>query len=98
MSGVIDSDQARSHPLRNVVTRALGGKPDLEVDVQTLELETDDRILLCSDGLTTMLDDQEILEIALAEGGSVEQADRLVEAANRNGGEDNTTTILLRVP
>ena len=96
MSGVIDSDQARSHPLRNVVTRALGGKPDLEVDVQTLELETDDRILLCSDGLTTMLDDGEILEIVL-EGGA-EQAERLVEAANRSGGEDNTTTILLRVP
>ncbi len=98
MSGVIDSDQARTHPLRNVVTRALGGKPDLEVDVQTLELETDDRILLCSDGLTTMLDDGEILNIALDAGGSVEQADRLVEAANRNGGEDNTTIILLRVP
>ncbi len=96
MSGVIDSDQARTHPLKNVVTRALGGKPDLEVDVQTLELETDDRILLCSDGLTTMLDDGEILDIVL-EGG-VEAADRLVEAANRNGGEDNTTTVLLRVP
>ena len=95
MSGVIDSDQARTHPLRNVVTRALGGKPDLEVDVQTLELESDDRILLCSDGLTTMLDDGEILNIVL-EGG-VEAADRLIEAANRNGGEDNTTTVLLRV-
>jgi serine/threonine protein phosphatase PrpC len=96
MSGVIDSDQARAHPLKNVVTRALGGKSDLEVDVQTLELETDDRILLCSDGLTTMLDDSEILDIVL--DGGVEAADRLVEAANRNGGEDNTTTVLLRVP
>jgi protein phosphatase len=96
MSGVIDSDQARTHPLRNVVTRALGGKPDLEVDVQTIELEPDDRILLCSDGLTTMLDDEQILGIVL--DGGVDQADRLVEAANRNGGEDNTTTILLRVP
>ena len=95
MSGVIDSDQARNHPLRNVVTRALGGKPDLEVDVQTLELEPDDRILLCSDGLTTMLEDGEILSVVL--DGGVDQADRLVEAANRNGGEDNTTTVLLRV-
>lgn len=94
-SGVIDQEQARTHPLRNVVTRALGGKPDLEVDVQTLELETDDRILLCSDGLTTMLDDDEILAVVL--DGGVDQADRLVEAANRNGGEDNTTTILLRI-
>ena len=95
MSGVINSDQARTHPLRNVVTRALGGKQELEVDVQTLELETDDRILLCSDGLTTMLDDSEILDIVI--DGGVEAADRLIEAANRNGGEDNTTTILLRV-
>ena len=97
MSGVIDSEQARTHPLRNVVTRALGGKPDLEVDVQTLELQKDDRILLCSDGLTTMLDDGEILDIVLDSGGDVDQAEKLVAAANRNGGEDNTTTILLRV-
>ncbi len=97
LSGVIDSEQARTHPLRNVVTRALGGKPDLEVDVQSLELEKGDRLLLCSDGLTTMLDDAEILDIVLAGDGGVEQADELVAAANRNGGEDNTTTILLRV-
>lgn len=98
MSGVIDSDQARNHPLRNVVTRALGGRPELDVDVQTLGLQPGDRILLCSDGLTTMLEDDEILQILLDDGGTVEQAQRLVEAANRNGGEDNTTTILLRVP
>ena len=96
-SGVIDKDQARNHPLRNVVTRALGGKPELEVDVQALELVPDDRILLCSDGLTTMLEDSEILGIVLDAGGTVGQADPLVDAANRNGGEDNTTTILLRV-
>lgn len=96
-SGVIDKNQARNHPLRNVVTRALGGKSELEVDVQALELVPDDRILLCSDGLTTMLEDSEILGIVLDAGGKVAQADPLVDAANRNGGEDNTTTILLRV-
>jgi len=96
-SGVIDQKQARNHPLRNVVTRALGGKPELEVDIQALELASDDRLLLCSDGLTTMLEDSEILGIVLDGGGSVGQADPLVDAANRNGGEDNTTTILLRV-
>ena len=62
-----------------------------------LELVPDDRILLCSDGLTTMLEDSEILGIVLDAGGTVGQADPLVDAANRNGGEDNTTTILLRV-
>ena len=95
-SGVIDSDQARNHPLRNVVTRALGGKPDLEVDVQSLELRANDRLLLCSDGLTSMVNDDEILRILLAGEGGVEQVEELVEAANRGGGEDNTTTILLR--
>ena len=96
-SGVIDSEQARTHPLRNVVTRALGGKSEIEVDVQSLKLSPGDRLLLCSDGLTTMLDDNEIRDIVLDAEGSVEQAHRLVDAANRNGGEDNTTTILLRV-
>jgi protein phosphatase len=96
-SGVIDSEQARNHPLRNVVTRALGGRPDLEVDVQTLQLKTGDRLLLCSDGLTTMLDDEEILRILLGGDGGVDQTDELIEAANASGGEDNTTAILLKV-
>jgi len=97
-SGVIDSEQARNHPLRNVVTRALGGRPDLEVDVQTLEMQSGDRLLLCSDGLTTMLDDDEILRIVLGGDGGVDQTDELIQAANESGGEDNTTAILLKVP
>jgi protein phosphatase len=96
-SGVIDSEQARNHPLRNVVTRALGGRPDLEVDVQTLEMQSGDRLLLCSDGLTTMLDDDEILRIVLDGEGGVDQTDELIQAANESGGEDNTTAIMLRV-
>lgn len=96
-SGVIDSEQARNHPLRNVVTRALGGRPDLEVDVQTLEMQPGDRLLLCSDGLTTMLDDDEILRIVLGGDGGVDQTDELIRAANESGGEDNTTAILLKV-
>ncbi|HXV59334.1 MAG TPA: Stp1/IreP family PP2C-type Ser/Thr phosphatase [Vicinamibacteria bacterium] len=97
LSGVIDSEQARTHPLRNVVTRALGGKPDLEVDVQSLSLDVDDRLLLCSDGLTTMLDDDEILEIVLGGDQGLSRANELVKAANESGGEDNITTILIRV-
>jgi protein phosphatase len=96
-SGVIDSEQARNHPLRNVVTRALGGRPDLEVDVQSLELQSGDRLLLCTDGLTTMLNDAEILRIVLDGEGGVGQTEQLIDAANRSGGEDNTTAILLRV-
>src|SRR6185295_11990145 len=58
-SGIISADQARSHPLRNVVTRALGGKADLAVDMQVHEMKAGDTLLLCSDGLTGMLPDEE---------------------------------------
>lgn len=98
LSGVIDSAQARTHPLRNVVTRALGGKPDLEVDMQVLKLQDMDVLMLCSDGLTSMVEDEEILKIILSDGQDVARASSdLVEAANRSGGEDNTTVILLSV-
>jgi serine/threonine protein phosphatase PrpC len=96
-SGVISADQARSHPLRNVVTRALGGKPDLQVDMTVHKLEGGDHLLLCSDGLTTMLKDDEILDIITTSAGDVKKAAReLVDAANAKGGEDNITVVLLR--
>jgi protein phosphatase len=96
MSGLIDSEQARTHPLRNVVTRALGGKEGLEVDMQVLELKGGDLLLLCSDGLTSMMEDVEILEVVKAGGHEVNVVARqLVEAANSSGGEDNITTIAL---
>ena len=94
-SGMMDTDQARHHPLRNVVTRAIGGDTILEVDVQSIELELGDRLLLCSDGLPSMVADDEILQIVLSDGGSLKQAEKLVKAANLNGGEDNTTAVLL---
>ena len=96
-SGVISADQARSHPLRNVVTRALGGKPDLQVDMMAHKLQAGDHLLLCSDGLTTMLTDEEIADIVKAAQGDVKKAARdLVDAANAHGGEDNITVLLLR--
>lgn len=96
MSGLIDSEQARNHPLRNVVTRALGGKEGLEVDMQVLELQDGDLLLLCSDGLTSMMEDVEILEVVRSGGDQVNDvARRLVEAANSSGGEDNITAIAL---
>jgi PPM family protein phosphatase len=95
-SGVISADQARSHPLRNVVTRALGGKPDLQVDMQTHRMRGGDVLLLCSDGLTTMLPDDEIARVMAAHTGNIRDAARaLVDAANARGGEDNITVLLL---
>jgi protein phosphatase len=96
-SGVISADQARSHPLRNVVTRALGGKPDLQVDMQVHRMQEGDVLLLCSDGLTTMLPDEEIARVMTDHGGDVGSAARaLVDAANARGGEDNITVLLLK--
>ncbi|MFQ5789607.1 MAG: Stp1/IreP family PP2C-type Ser/Thr phosphatase [Acidobacteriota bacterium] len=96
LSGVIDSEQAKTHPLRNVVTRALGGREELEVDVQDMKLKHGDSLLLCSDGLTSMVGDEDILKIVSLDRSDVDRAARrLVEAANRSGGEDNITAILL---
>jgi serine/threonine protein phosphatase PrpC len=96
-SGVISAEQARTHPLRNVVTRALGGKADLQVDMQTHDFQTGDVLLLCSDGLTTMIPDDEIARVMREGSGDIEAtAQELVDAANAKGGEDNITVVLLQ--
>src|SRR4029079_9869911 len=82
-SGIISADQARSHPLRNVVTRALGGKADLQVDMQLHTMQDGDTLLLCSDGLTGMLPDEEINRHLNEAAGDVKKAARaLIDAAN----------------
>jgi len=96
-TGVISPEQARSHPLRNVVTRALGGRADLLVDVQTRTLKSGDVMLLCSDGLTTMIGDEDIAGILAETDGDVARAaNALVDEANARGGEDNITVVLVR--
>ena len=96
-NGVISADQARSHPLRNVVTRALGGKPDLAVDMQVQKMRHGDLLLLCSDGLTTMVADEEIARVIAEAGAEVERtAENLVDEANGRGGEDNITVLLIQ--
>ncbi len=93
--GLLSREEAARHPFRNVITRALGSREDVAADVTEIALAPGDILLLCSDGLTTMLEDREILE-ALGrhpgdpEGGAAE----LVERANRAGGEDNITVIV----
>jgi PPM family protein phosphatase len=97
LSGVISEDQARSHPLRNVVTRALGGKADLQVEMQVHKIETGDVLMLCSDGLTTMVPDDDMGKLVHQAGDDlVEAAKSLVAAANNRGGEDNITVLLLK--
>ncbi len=97
LSGIITADQARNHPLRNVVTRALGGKPDLQVEFQPSQVEPGDILLLCSDGLTSMVPDEDISQLFNETAGDVEKtARRLVDEANARGGEDNVTVLLIQ--
>jgi serine/threonine protein phosphatase PrpC len=93
-SGRISPEEADTHPQRSVITRALGTDPEVDVDTFTVPAEPGDVFLLCSDGLTTMVPDEDILE--QVEGAkSLEHAVKgLVKAANRAGGEDNVTVVL----
>jgi serine/threonine protein phosphatase PrpC len=96
-SGRLSPDEADAHPQRSVITRALGTDPEVDVDSFTADAEAGDVFLLCSDGLTTMVDEDRIAE-TIARSSSLEQATKaLVKAANRAGGEDNITVVLFRL-
>ena len=92
--GRLTRDQAAEHPQRSVITRALGPEPQVEVDTMTFRARPGDVFLLCSDGLTTMLSDDDLLAILKREGGLERAARRLVKAANDRGGKDNITVVL----
>lgn len=97
IAGFLSEEQARVHPLKNVVTRALGGDSDVDVDVRDWPVENGDLFLLCSDGLTTMLSDAEILERLRSANRLEEACGRLVRDANARGGFDNISVVLLRI-
>ncbi len=93
----MSEEQARVHPLKNVVTRALGGESEVVVDVSEREIQAGDIYLLCSDGLTGMLEDKEIEAEALSGRPLDEVCVRLVELANARGGIDNVTVVAVAV-
>ena len=96
-TGRLTPEQAEAHPQRSVITRALGTDSEVDVDTRTVEAQPGDVFLLCSDGLTTMVPDERILEL-LQGSASLEQAAKaLVKAANKGGGEDNITVVLFAV-
>jgi protein phosphatase len=96
--GLMNDDAAQRHPMRNIVTRALGSRPDVLVDLTSVQVEPGDVFLLCSDGLNTMLSDEQIQAVLLERRRDPEAACRaLVEEANRHGGEDNVTVVVARV-
>ena len=97
-SGKLSPEEADAHPQRSVITRALGTDPDVDVDAFTVQSQPGDLFLLCSDGLTSMVDDDSILAIAEEHRSDLQQAAKaLVGAANRGGGEDNITVVFFEI-
>ncbi len=94
-AGSLDRASARIHPNKNIITRAVGVTDTVTVDFFDVELETGDTVLLCSDGLSNMLEDEEIRMIINAQRDIMEKAEALVRAANQNGGRDNISLILI---
>ena len=97
-SGVLTPEEAERHPQRSAITRALGTDPAVEVEVQTVEGRVGDLFVLCSDGLSVMLDDEEIAAAIETAGRDPQAAgEALVAAANAHGGEDNITVVLFEL-
>lgn len=94
--GMLTREEAHSHPRRNIITRAIGLTPEVEVDSGKVRLLANDLVLVCSDGLNSMLSDAEISQILSKSSGESVCQD-LVSEANRNGGEDNTTVVIAQV-
>ena len=93
--GGIDKETARTHLDKNIITRAIGATDTVDVDFFNVELNRGDIVLMCSDGLTNMLEDEEIRMIVSGQRDIIEKAQRLVAAANDNGGNDNIAVILI---
>jgi protein phosphatase len=96
-AGLLTANEARQHPWRNVVTRALSGGDDPVVDLQTLELTPGDRLLLCSDGLSSVVTDTRIAAILTANADPATACEALVAEANDAGGPDNVTTLVVHI-
>jgi serine/threonine protein phosphatase PrpC len=97
-SGKLSPEEADAHPQRSVITRALGTDPDVDVDTFSVETRPGDLFLLCSDGLTSMVDDDAILrEVERNRGDLRAAAKALVRAANKGGGDDNITVVFFEI-
>lgn len=95
--GILSAEEIERHPLKNVITKAVGAKDTIEIDVVEHKLEPGDLVLICSDGLHSMINDEAIREVLVARGASLEEAaGGLIDAANEAGGRDNVSVVLLR--
>jgi serine/threonine protein phosphatase PrpC len=95
--GKLTEEQAAEHPQRSIITRALGPEADVEVDTWTFPLRAGDIVLLCSDGLTSMISEERVAEVLARSTGLEEAAQGLIDEANHAGGRDNITVVLFRL-
>ena len=93
--GSLQRENARSNPNKNIITRAVGAKNDIQADIYVVELKPGDLLLMCSDGLSNMLEDEEMRRMIKRQRDIVEMVEELVKAANENGGKDNISVILI---
>ena len=94
-SGQLDRNKGRNHPEKNIITRALGISDKVMIDFFELDMKENDRILLCSDGLTNMIEDDEIKEIVMEDSGDITAAvEKLIDRANYYGGKDNISVVV----
>jgi PPM family protein phosphatase len=96
-AGLLTPEQARTHPYSNVITRCVGANEDVAPDVYFGNLEQNDLVLLASDGLTGMLEDEQLARILTTEDNPESAVNRMIADANRRGGLDNITAIVIRV-
>ena len=96
-NGGLTEAEAKSHPQRNILTRALGAKGELEIEINSFPVTNGDKVLLCTDGLTGMLQDIEIRELLSQTKDPQEIAENLVRAANEKGGNDNISVIIIEI-
>lgn len=93
--GEMDSEEARISPDKNIITRAIGADPVVEIDFFERTVKPDEQILMCTDGLTNMVEDEDIRRMIAAQRDVVEAAMKLVQKANENGGKDNITVVIV---
>ena len=95
--GVLNIEDAKNHPQKNLITRALGTEKDVDADLYEVKIQKGDALLLCSDGLSNMLNDEEILNVIKDDSNFEISIKKLIDSANKNGGKDNITAILVNV-
>lgn len=95
MAGKIDRNEARFHPDKNIITRAIGAVHDIKVDFFDMKLKEGDTILMCTDGLSNMVEDQDIRMIMEGERDLAGKTEALIKAANENGGKDNIAVVII---